>query len=277
MASLMVVSALTLVAAIMVTTGICSGSGEPGGGDEGKGKKEWELADRMLPRPMRIWLNPGDERWKMGKKTVICIHDFSGVQAGGGEHAMGRITAAATRLSARIPSGVVIVVQSGREEQGADSACDDPGTGAGGAGAGGGNAGWSVVRLRMLDSGGEGKIVGQVEGSYSLRVLGGEASILILARDDRGLFYGMCTLEQMIIVQAQEDVDRSWALSNKVWPSLLGSSLLDVGTTLPSVEIQDWPGIANRGIMLDVSRNRVHSIPTLRHVADILSSLKMTE
>ena len=38
--------------------------------------------------------------------------------------------------------------------------------------------------------------------------------------------------------------------------------------------LEDWPDRAERGLMLDVSRNRVYSLPTLMRVADLLVRLK---
>ncbi len=47
------------------------------------------------------------------------------------------------------------------------------------------------------------------------------------------------------------------------------------GSECPGFEIGDWPRFATRGFMLDVSRNRVPTMQTLRELIDTLSALRM--
>jgi hypothetical protein len=46
---------------------------------------------------------------------------------------------------------------------------------------------------------------------------------------------------------------------------------------IPSVEIRDWSDLPNRGVMLDVSRNRVHTLETLYLLVDTLAALKFNQ
>ena len=90
--------------------------------------------------------------------------------------------------------------------------------------------------------------VQQTEG-YRLRIT--PESITIHAHDAAGAFYGVCTLRQLL-QQAK-------------------------GTPLPSVEIQDWPDYSARGIMLDVSRNKVPQMQTVYDLVDRLASWKFNQ
>ena len=47
------------------------------------------------------------------------------------------------------------------------------------------------------------------------------------------------------------------------------------GARLPALEILDWPSLAYRGVMMDVSRGKVHTMATLKRVVDELSLFKM--
>ena len=47
------------------------------------------------------------------------------------------------------------------------------------------------------------------------------------------------------------------------------------GARLPALEILDWPSLAYRGVMMDVSRGKVHTLATLKRVVDELSLFKM--
>lgn len=86
--------------------------------------------------------------------------------------------------------------------------------------------------------------------SYSLYV---EEQICLVASCDAGLYYGLCSLVQLL----------QYATTNN--------------DTLPFVKVLDYPSIVNRGIMLDVSRDKVHSMETLYHLADLFSSWKINQ
>ena len=62
-------------------------------------------------------------------------------------------------------------------------------------------------------------------------------AITITGKDEAGIFYGVCTLNQLI---------------------------QQYKTQLPCLTIEDWPDFPARGVMLDISRDRVpHSKPFL--------------
>lgn len=72
-------------------------------------------------------------------------------------------------------------------------------------------------------------------------------AITLIGHDDAGLFYGRQTLSQ----------------------------LARVG--LPCCELEDWPDFPNRGVMLDVSRDKVPTMATLLAIVDELSSWKVNQ
>ena len=71
----------------------------------------------------------------------------------------------------------------------------------------------------------------------------------VYAADEPGAFYARATLDQ------------------------LSNAALDA--TLPEGAITDWPDIAIRGVMLDVSRDKVPTMPTLTALVDRLAQLKI--
>src|SRR5437660_1419197 len=83
---------------------------------------------------------------------------------------------------------------------------------------------------------------------YALLIHPGEISIT--GRDAAGLFYGRQTL-----VQLRRQFRES----------------------LPCLRIEDWPDFANRGVMIDISRDKVPTMPTLFALVDSLAELKMNQ
>lgn len=83
---------------------------------------------------------------------------------------------------------------------------------------------------------------------YRLRVTAD--AVHIDAADDAGAFYGRATLRQL--------------------------SQLHNGR-LPLATVEDWPDVAVRGVMLDVSRDKVPTIATLRALIDRLSNWKVNQ
>ena len=59
--------------------------------------------------------------------------------------------------------------------------------------------------------------------------------------------------------------------------TLMQICLHDDNCDIPSVEIRDWSDLPNRGVMLDVSRNRVHTLETLYLLVDTLAALKFNQ
>ncbi len=49
------------------------------------------------------------------------------------------------------------------------------------------------------------------------------------------------------------------------------------GSRLPCLEIQDWPDVPRRGVLLDISRDKVPTMRSLRETVDWLASLKINE
>jgi hypothetical protein len=83
---------------------------------------------------------------------------------------------------------------------------------------------------------------------YELRVT--PRHIDVRASDAAGVFYAHHTLHQL----AQTE-----------------------GASLPVCRIRDWPDFAVRGVMLDVSRDKVPTMETLRDLVDRLSGLKVNQ
>ena len=85
--------------------------------------------------------------------------------------------------------------------------------------------------------------------SYRLRIIPG--GIEMTAGDEAGIFYGLQTLRQ-------------WAQ-------------LHPAADLTCVDIDDWPDFQRRGVMLDVSRGRVPTMPHLLSLVDRLASWKINQ
>ncbi|HSV86189.1 MAG TPA: glycoside hydrolase family 20 zincin-like fold domain-containing protein [Levilinea sp.] len=75
--------------------------------------------------------------------------------------------------------------------------------------------------------------------------------ITIQGHDTAGVFYGVCTLNQLLVQ-------------------------LD-SPTLPCLRIADWPDILQRGAMLDISRDKVYTQQTLYELVDLLASWKINQ
>ncbi len=75
-------------------------------------------------------------------------------------------------------------------------------------------------------------------------------AIAIDAHDPAGVFYGVCTLIQI---------------------------LQQAGNALPTLEITDWPDFPARGVMLDISRDKVYRMDTLYALTDRLASWKINQ
>lgn len=73
-------------------------------------------------------------------------------------------------------------------------------------------------------------------------------AVTIEAADQPGLFYGRQTLAQLRLAH---------------------------GPSLPVVSVEDWPEVAVRGVMLDVSRDKVPTLDTLKALVDRLAGWKV--
>jgi hexosaminidase len=84
--------------------------------------------------------------------------------------------------------------------------------------------------------------------------------ITIDGHDEAGVFYGCCTMLQLIQFYGSPHP------SEEILPGLL-----------PCMEITDWPDFLNRGVMLDISRDKVPTMETLLDLVDMLASWKINQ
>jgi hypothetical protein len=75
-------------------------------------------------------------------------------------------------------------------------------------------------------------------------------AITIVGNNTAGVFYGVCTLRQLI---------------------------QQYGRALPALVIDDWPDFQARGVMLDISRDRVPTMDTLYDLIDRLAGWKVNQ
>lgn len=85
---------------------------------------------------------------------------------------------------------------------------------------------------------------------YSITV--GPESVEAVAHDPPGAFYARQTLGQL-------QLDR------------------EITGHAPCLRIEDWPSFPHRGVMLDVSRDKVPTMGTLRSLVDLFASLKINQ
>ena len=83
---------------------------------------------------------------------------------------------------------------------------------------------------------------------YQLTTVGGR--IHVVAATPVGLFYGVQTLRQL---------------------------LSQCGRRVPEVRCTDWPDLPNRGVMLDVSRDKAPTLPTLFALIEMLAEWKINQ
>ncbi len=74
--------------------------------------------------------------------------------------------------------------------------------------------------------------------------------ITITAKDSAGIYYGVCTLNQLIN---------------------------QYSSALPCLTIEDWPDFPARGVMLDISRDKVPTLQTILDLVERLASLKVNQ
>lgn len=89
-----------------------------------------------------------------------------------------------------------------------------------------------------------------VRHDQGYRLVIAPTGLLLEAHDDAGLFYGVCTLAQIIE---------------------------QCSPTLPCLEINDWPDFPQRGVMLDVSRDKIPTMATLLALIDKLAGWKINQ
>jgi hexosaminidase len=95
---------------------------------------------------------------------------------------------------------------------------------------------------------------------YELLVQG--RAVRLLAADPAGLYYGVATLRQLL-----RQADGKSEAGREARP----------GPSLPCLRIDDWPVFPVRGVMLDISRDRVPTMTTLRRLLDLWAGLKYNQ
>ena len=88
------------------------------------------------------------------------------------------------------------------------------------------------------------------EQSYRLSI--GPDDLTLIAGDQLGLYYGFMTLRQLV-------------------------RQADKAGRIPFVHIEDWPEFPVRGVMLDISRDRVPTMETLKRLIVLWSELKFNQ
>ena len=92
--------------------------------------------------------------------------------------------------------------------------------------------------------------------------------IRIVASTPAGAFYGACTLAQIVRNQGKPFP----APQPGRQPQFPGP-----GFELPCLSISDWPDMQARGVMLDISRDKVPTMETLYHLVDLLAGWKINQ
>ncbi len=87
--------------------------------------------------------------------------------------------------------------------------------------------------------------------------------VTITGRDPAGLFYGVQTLLQWMKVHTPTAARDTKAGATTEY--------------LPGVIIEDWPDFPQRGVMLDISRDKVPTMQTLARLVDLLASWKINQ
>lgn len=103
----------------------------------------------------------------------------------------------------------------------------------------------SVIAKITLDN----RRVNHPQG-YHLSIL--PEGINLVGHDDAGLYYGAMTLKQ---------ITRQFGMHEAI----------------PCMAIEDWPDFHDRGVMLDISRDRVPTMESLYSLIDMLSELKINQ
>ena len=91
--------------------------------------------------------------------------------------------------------------------------------------------------------------------SYTLTI--DDTGVTVVGADEAGLFYGICTLIQLMRLHAPRTPKEPMRL--------------------PGCHIADWPDFTHRGVLLDVSRDKVPTMETLFDLVDLLASWKINQ
>lgn len=96
-----------------------------------------------------------------------------------------------------------------------------------------------------------------IEGAESYRLDLGPSGVRLRAADPAGLYYGASTLAQWLRIH------------------LLGQG--HGPRMVPSLEVSDRPDFPHRGVMLDISRDKVPTLDTLKQLIDLLAGWKINQ
>ncbi len=116
------------------------------------------------------------------------------------------------------------------------------------------NLKWEIVAGTAIPKEQVGVVISVVPGGaqklqgYSLAIT--TKQVYIVAGEPAGAFYGVATLTQL---------------------------LQEYGHTLPTMRIVDWPDFPNRGVLLDISRDKVPTMETLYDLVDMLAAWKINQ
>jgi hypothetical protein len=108
-------------------------------------------------------------------------------------------------------------------------------------------------------------------------------SIQVVGHDAAGLFYGVCTLIQVIEQSATTTPDGTpmTEILHPVHPPEGAPTRDDMpqmgSLAVPCLSITDYPDFATRGLMLDISRDKVPTLETLLALVDLLASWKINQ
>ncbi len=129
------------------------------------------------------------------------------------------------------------------------------------------NVHWEIVAGNAVPHDQIGATLSVVEGGtrhpqgYEITITPG--GIHAVASTPAGIFYAVCTLIQLL------ESGRPWGGGQESDPPS--------NFRLPALRLSDWPDFSNRGIMLDISRNRVPTMETLLELVDLLASWKVNQ
>ncbi len=104
------------------------------------------------------------------------------------------------------------------------------------------------IRLELDGAGGEPE-------SYRLEI--GPGGIRVQGADPAGLYYGVSTLAQWLRIH--------------LWGQGSGQRIV------PALAVADRPDFAHRGVMLDISRDKVPTLDTLKQLVDLLADWKINQ
>ena len=113
----------------------------------------------------------------------------------------------------------------------------------------------------------------RVDASESIQKQGYKLAIRpdgieIVASDPSGAFYGACTLAQILRQQTADDRQQ---------PENGQSALFNLKSEIPCLSVLDAPDFPVRGVMLDISRDKVPTMETLFHLVDLLADWKINQ